>query len=87
MDAYREDLSRAQGRKRLASDDEFWIILATGLRRLAQSPTRSRPATARRLSSALVTFAKQFTRPGGSSSVDGARIPQAGTSLDGVPSD
>ena len=77
LDAYREDLSRAQGRKRLASDDEFWIILATGLRRLAQSPTRSRPATARRLSSALVTFAKQFTRPGGSSSVDGARIPHA----------
>ena len=71
LDAYREDLSRAQGRKRLASDDEFWIILATGLRRLAQAPARSRPAAARRLSSALVTFARDFAGRRGASSVDG----------------
>ena len=71
LDAYREDLSRAQGRKRLASDDEFWIILATGMRRLAQAPARSRPAAARRLSSALVTFAKEFASLGGSDSADG----------------
>ena len=75
LDAYREDLSRAQGRKRLASDDEFWIILATGLRRLAQAPARSRAAAARRLSSGLVTFAKEFARRGGSNSADGARMP------------
>jgi tetratricopeptide (TPR) repeat protein len=71
LDAYREDLSRAQGRKRLASDDEFWIILATGLRRLAQAPARSRPAAARRLSSALVTFAKELASRDGSNPADG----------------
>ena len=62
LDAYREDLSRASGRKRLAADDEFWIILATGMRRLAQAPPRSRPAAARRLSAALVTFGEQLKK-------------------------
>ena len=71
LDAYREDLSRAQGRKRLASDDEFWIILATGLRRLAQAAARSRPAAARRLSSALVAFARESAGPRGSDPTDG----------------
>jgi hypothetical protein len=66
LDAYREDLARAQGRKRLAADDEFWIILATGLRRLAKAPARSRPAAARRLAAALVTFAEQVEKMGGS---------------------
>src|SRR5262245_42113353 len=56
LDAYREDLSRAPGRKRLAAGDEFWIILATGLRRLSQAPARSRPAAARRLSRAIATL-------------------------------
>lgn len=64
LDAYRADLARAPGRKRLAADDEFWIILATGLRRLAQAPRRSRSAAARRLSAALLTFAKQVDRTG-----------------------
>ena len=59
LDAYREDLSRAPGRRRLAAGDEFWIILATGLRRLAQAPVRSRPAAARRLSTALVAVAQK----------------------------
>lgn len=66
LDAYREDLSRAAGRNRLAADDEFWIILATGMRRLAQAPPRSRPAAARRLSTALVTFAEQLEKKNGS---------------------
>jgi len=60
LDAYREDLSRAPGRKRLAAGDEFWIVLATGLRRLAQAPARSRRAGARRLASALVTFGQEL---------------------------
>jgi tetratricopeptide (TPR) repeat protein len=50
------------GRKRLAAGDEFWIVLATGLRRLAQAPARSRPAAARRLASALVTFGQEMAR-------------------------
>jgi tetratricopeptide (TPR) repeat protein len=64
LDAYREDLSRAQGRQRLAADDEFWIILATGLRRVALAPARSRATAARRLSSALVTLAQELTKLG-----------------------
>jgi tetratricopeptide (TPR) repeat protein len=62
LDAYREDLSRAPGRRRLAAGDEFWLILATGLRRLAQAPVRSRPAAARRLSTALVALANEHDR-------------------------
>src|SRR5689334_7281878 len=62
LDAYREDLSRVPGRKRLAAGDEFWIVLATGLRRLAQATSRSRPAAARRLASALVTFDQEMAR-------------------------
>ena len=58
LDAYRADLARAPGRKRLATGDEYWIVLATGLRRLAQAPTRSRPAAARRLARALATFGR-----------------------------
>src|SRR5574338_1325459 len=60
LDAYREDLSRAPGRKRLGNEDEYWIILATGLRRLAQAPSRSRPAAARRLAAALTTLEAQL---------------------------
>ena len=60
LDAYREDLSRAPGRKRLAAGDEFWIVLATGLRRLHQAPPRSRPAAARRLAAALETFERDM---------------------------
>lgn len=78
LDAYREDLSRAQDRKRLASDDEFWIIVATGLRRLTQAPARSRAGAARRLSSALVTFARKLGRRDASLSADGARTSDAG---------
>jgi hypothetical protein len=59
LDAYREDLSRAQGHNRLAVDDEFWIILATGLRRVAQATARTRAAAARRLATALVKFWEQ----------------------------
>ena len=62
LDAYREDLSRAPGRRRLAAGDEFWIILATGLRRLAQAPPRSRPAAARRLATAIDAIAKDSER-------------------------
>jgi tetratricopeptide (TPR) repeat protein len=53
LDAYRDDLSRAGGKKRLAAGDEFWIILATGLRRLSQAPPRKRGAAARRLAVAI----------------------------------
>ena len=63
LDAYREDLSRMPGRQRLGADDEFWIILATGLRRLAQAPNRSRPAAAHRLGQALITLAEELTTP------------------------
>jgi tetratricopeptide (TPR) repeat protein len=63
LDAYREDLSRMPGRQRLGADDEFWIILSTGLRRLAQATTRSRPAAARRLGQALVTLAEELSSP------------------------
>jgi tetratricopeptide (TPR) repeat protein len=63
LDAYREDLSRMPGRQRLGADDEFWIILATGLRRLAQAPNRSRPAAAHRLGQALVTLAQELSSP------------------------
>jgi len=56
LDAYREDLSRAHAQMRLAAGDEFWVILATGLRRLAQAPLRSRRAGAHRLANALATF-------------------------------
>ena len=63
LDAYREDLSRMPGRQRLAADDEFWIILATGLRRLAQAANRSRPAAAHRLGQALVTIAQELSSP------------------------
>jgi hypothetical protein len=76
LDAYREDLSRASGRKRLAADDEFWIILATGMRRLAQAPPRSRPAAARRLSTALTTFAEEFEKHDGPNA---RREPRAST--------
>lgn len=86
LDAYREDLSRAQGRTRLAADDEFWIILATGLRRVVQAPPRSRATAARRLSSALVTLAQELTQvtkidaagaPGRGQAEDAARRPLA----------
>jgi tetratricopeptide (TPR) repeat protein len=60
LDAYREDLSRVRGRKRLATGDEFWIILATGLRRVAQAREAARPVAARRLASVLATFANEF---------------------------
>jgi tetratricopeptide (TPR) repeat protein len=63
LDAYREDLSRMPGRQRLAADDEFWIILATGLRRLAQAANRARPAAAHRLGQALVTLAQELSSP------------------------
>ena len=62
LDAYRQDLARAQGRNRLASDDEYWIILATGLRRLAQAPQRDRPDAARRLSEVLINFAEEIEK-------------------------
>src|SRR5688572_10186566 len=65
LDAYREDLSRAAGRKRLAAGDEFWIILATGLRRLSQAPSRSRSAAAHRLAAAVATFAQNSVRQRG----------------------
>ena len=70
LDAYREDLSRAPGRNRLATDDELWIILATGLRRVSQAPVRSRPAAAKRLATALVTLAEQVERMSGGASGD-----------------
>src|SRR5688572_33100762 len=60
LDAYREDLARAHGKKRLAAGDEFWIILATGLRRLSQAPARSRAPAARRLASAIQSIASGF---------------------------
>jgi tetratricopeptide (TPR) repeat protein len=60
LDAYREDLSRVRGRKRLATGDEFWIILATGLRRVAQARDAARQVAARRLASVLATFAIEF---------------------------
>lgn len=63
LDAYREDLLRMPGRQRFAADDEFWIILATGLRRLAQAAMRSRPAAAHRLGQALVTLAQELSSP------------------------
>ena len=63
LDAYREDLSRMPGRQRLGADDELWIILATGLRRLAQAAPRSRPAAAHRLGQALVTVAQELSSP------------------------
>ena len=66
LDAYREDLSRAPGRKRLAAGDEFWIILATGLRRLAQAPARSRKSAAQRLAHALETIAQDSEKRSGS---------------------
>jgi tetratricopeptide (TPR) repeat protein len=44
---------------RLAADDEFWIVLGTGLRRLSQAPSRSRAAAARRLATALMTFVRE----------------------------
>lgn len=62
LDAYREDLSRAGGRKRLATGDEFWIILATGLRRLTHEHDLDRPAAARRLANVLITFGKEFAK-------------------------
>ena len=65
LDAYREDLSRAQGRTRLAADDEFWIILASGLRRVSQASARSRPAAARRLATAIVTLKERADIGGG----------------------
>ena len=65
LDAYREDLSRAPGRRRLAAGDEFWIILATGLRRIAQTPPRSRRASAHRLARALDALESDVAkRPG-----------------------
>ena len=51
------------GRQRLGADDEFWIILATGLRRLAQATNRSRPAAAHRLGQALITLAQELSTP------------------------
>jgi tetratricopeptide (TPR) repeat protein len=68
LDAYREDLSRAPGRARLGADDEYWIILATGMRRIAQAPARSRRPAARRLSTALAALARQPESVGASSS-------------------
>jgi tetratricopeptide (TPR) repeat protein len=62
LDAYREDLARVPGRKRLAAGDEFWIVLATGLRRLAQASPSSRPAAARRLAKAVVTLGQELDR-------------------------
>lgn len=62
LDAYREDLSRVPGRKRLAAGDEFWIVLATGLRRLAQAAPSSRRSAARRLAKALLTLGEELER-------------------------
>ncbi|HUQ79811.1 MAG TPA: hypothetical protein VM076_01670 [Gemmatimonadaceae bacterium] len=62
LDAYREDLARVPGRKRLAAGDEFWIVLATGLRRLAQASPSSRPPAARRLAKAVVTLGQELDR-------------------------
>jgi hypothetical protein len=78
LDAYREDLSRANGRKRFASGDEFWIILATGLRRLAHEHDAGRPPAARRLASILVAFAKQIAK---------LSTPEDGTDERGSPMD
>jgi tetratricopeptide (TPR) repeat protein len=61
LDAYRDDLARAHGKKRLAAGDEFWIILSTGLRRLSQAPTRSRAPAARRLAGAIHALATGFS--------------------------
>jgi len=62
LDAYREDLSRVHSRKRLATGDEFWIILATGLRRIALAREATRAVSARRLASVLATFASEYGR-------------------------
>jgi hypothetical protein len=62
LDAYREDLSRANDRKRFGLGDEFWIFLSTGLRRLAHEHAPHRGAAARRLASILVTFAREFAK-------------------------
>src|SRR6187551_2429803 len=62
LDAYREDLSRAGDRKRFATGDEFWILLATGLRRVVQEPHVRRPAAARRLANILLTFGKELAK-------------------------
>lgn len=62
LDAYREDLSRAGDRKRFATGDEFWILLATGLRRIVQEPHVRRPAAARRLANILLTFGKELAK-------------------------
>jgi hypothetical protein len=82
LDAYREDLSRASGRHRLADDDEFWIILATGLRRVSQAPERSRAAAARRLATALVTLAEKAEIGGGA-----ARAASPDSRITGRPMD
>jgi hypothetical protein len=84
LDAYREDLSRAPGRSRLAADDEFWIILATGLRRISQASLRSRPAASRRLATALVTLRDQVERMsrGGANGRVSQEEPTTGRAID-----
>jgi len=62
LDAYREDLSRANDRTRFGPGDEFWILLATGLRRVATDHVTTRAAAARRLANILVTFAREITK-------------------------
>ena len=62
LDAYREDLSRAKDPKRFGLSDEFWIILASGLRRIAHEHGAGRPAVARRLATILVALGKELAR-------------------------
>ena len=62
LDAYREDLSRANDRTRFGLSDEFWILLATGLRRVANDDVANRPAATRRLANILVTFARELVK-------------------------
>jgi tetratricopeptide (TPR) repeat protein len=62
LDAYREDLSRANDRTRFGLSDEFWIILASGLRRIAHEQGVGRPASARRLANNLLALGKELAR-------------------------
>ena len=62
LDAYREDLSRANDRQRFGLADEFWILLATGMRRLAHEREPGRTPAARRLANILLTLAKEIAK-------------------------